>query len=145
MQRLGSASSQSSIQGSMPREDGGRQLGPRHAARDHLRDDRHVAAVAVLRVDAGQDRRQLLGRLRPVDRLPVPREPLAARPVEGGEQEAVEAAEVVEDQRLVEASARAIARDVAPANPSCFSVSSAASTIWRRVFSPAVSAVFLFI
>jgi hypothetical protein len=67
-----------------------------------------VAALAILAVRTRRDGDQLFERPRFADRLAEAGEALLARSVEGGEEQGVERAEVVEDQRLVE---RALPRD----------------------------------
>jgi hypothetical protein len=63
-----------------------------------------VAPLAVLGVEARHGGDELVERLGSLDDVLIAPEPLLARAVERGEEQPVEAAEVVEDQRLVEAA-----------------------------------------
>jgi hypothetical protein len=101
---LATACLQRSTHGSHAGDDLGGELGVGDAAGDHLGDDGSVAVFAVLGPGADDDGEQLLHRLGLLDGGAVALEPFAAGCVERGEEEGVEAAEVVEDQRLVDAA-----------------------------------------
>ena len=99
------ASSVKRIHGSIRAAISGPQLGRRRAAGDQLGQDGHVVAVEVLPVHLAGDAQQVGEGVDRVDGRLVADHPLLAGAVEGGQQQVVDTAEVVEDESLVEAAA----------------------------------------
>jgi len=90
------------------------ELSVADTAADHLAEHGDVAAIEVVGVDRAGQLRELGGAARTLERRAVLAHTALADQIQDREQQVAHAAEVVEDQRLVEAS---LARDRACARP----------------------------